>query len=147
MSRAMIDLLIPNKLIDGPNHGKKEGDGYLMDLVRDARGLEKEYDLLTAQSRVITEGIMSTAHEEFESMPPRVFHCSHQHPHDKYTISRFVVSNDQAAQKLRFGHFLSDARALQADFNEVRLIVYRYKEQLRNNIKNAFSELMKTKKS
>ena len=46
-----IDELIPCQYVNGPNHGKREGDGYVYDKRLDAGGLEGQLQALRDRSR------------------------------------------------------------------------------------------------
>lgn len=112
-----IHALIPHEYVDGPDHGKREGAGYLYDKRLDAHGLEGQ--LRELQRRY--HAYLSRRHEELlELIDETAGKCVYlrdrgtEEPH-----MDFIFSDETALDAVRFRHFMSDCRHIEGDIREL----------------------------
>lgn len=116
-----IRSLIPHDYVDGPNHRKREGAGYLYDKRLDSHGLEGQLHEL--QRRYYA--YLSRRHEELlelfdETARKCVYLCDRdtEEPH-----MDFIFSDKTALDAVRFRHFMSDCRQLEGDSHELEALL------------------------
>jgi hypothetical protein len=105
-----IQFLIPNKLVEGENHGKEEDGGTLWDFNIEAGGLEAEVEELQSRGR-------QYIHETCERLN-KVFHLSNSNEvyfekyHDEFhgPFWNIIINNAATAKKITFMHFLTDCQ-------------------------------------
>jgi hypothetical protein len=116
-----IQSLIPHEYVNGPNHGKWEGKGFLYDKRIDAHGLEGQLEEL--QRRFYD--YMNKRHEDLlnlfdKTAQERVYlldRIDRSHPDDPRMD--FVFSDKTTLDAVRFRHFMSDCRLLAGDNREL----------------------------
>jgi PAS domain-containing protein len=113
-----IQALIPHEYVDGSNHGKREGRGFLYDKRIDANGLEGHLDEL--QHRYYA--YVNQRYEDLlglfdQSARKCVYVRDRSRPDDPHM--EFVFSDKTALDAVRFRHFVSDCRLLVGDNREL----------------------------
>lgn len=113
-----IQSLIPHEYTDGPNHGKREGKGFLYDKRIDAQGLEGQLEEL--QRRYYA--YMNKRHEDLldlfdQSARKCVYLQDRSRPDDPHMD--FVFSDQTALDAVRFRHFMSDCRLITGNNREL----------------------------
>ncbi len=113
-----IQSLIPHEYVDGANHGKREGKGFIYDKHIDAQGLEGQLEEL--QRRYYT--YMNKRHEDLldlfdKTARKRVYLRDRSRTDDPHMD--FVFSDKTALDAVRFRHFMSDCRLLAGDNHEI----------------------------
>lgn len=111
-------MCIPHEYVDGPNHGKRGGKGFLYDKRIDAHGLEGQLDEL--QRRYFD--YMNKRYEDLlklfdKAAQKRVYVRHRSRPDDPHM--EFVFSDKTALDSVRFRHFMSDCRLLSGDLREL----------------------------
>jgi hypothetical protein len=113
-----IQALIPHEYVDGPNHGKREGKGFLYDKRIDAKGLEGHLDELQrryyAYVRQRYDDLLNLLDKAAQK---RVYVLDRSRPDDPRM--EFVFSDKTALDAVRFRHFMSDCRLLSGDLREL----------------------------
>lgn len=113
-----IQSLIPHEYVDGANHGKREGKGFIYDKRIDAKGLEGQLEEL--QRRYYA--YMNKRHEDlldlFNKTARRSVYLRDRSRMDDPHMD-FVFSDKTALDAVRFRHFMSDCRLLAGDNHEI----------------------------
>jgi len=106
----IIQTLIPNRLVDGPNHGKKMDGGELWDLKTEAGGLEGEVEELQSRGRQYIREAYERLNEEFHASSSNdvYFEKSHDDVHGPFWD--VIINNAATAKKITFMHFLKDCQ-------------------------------------
>jgi hypothetical protein len=113
-----IQALIPHEYVDGPNHGKREGKGFLYDKRIDAHGLEGQLDELQRRYYAYVRQRYDDLLELFDqSLRKCVYVRDRSRPDDPHM--EFVFSDKTALDAVRFRHFVSDCRVLAGDVGEL----------------------------
>jgi hypothetical protein len=106
-----IPTLIPHGYVDGPNHGKREGKGFIYDKRIDARGLEGQLDELQHRYYAYVTKRHDDLLELFDKSARKcVYVQDRSHPDDPHM--EFVFSDKTALDAVRVRHFISDCRLL-----------------------------------
>ena len=118
LSFDRIQSLIPHEYVDGANHGKREGKGFIYDKHVDAQGLEGQLEEL--QRRYYA--YMNKRHEDLldlfdKTARKRVYLRDRSRADDPHMD--FVFSDKTALDAVRFRHFMSDCRLLAGDNREL----------------------------
>ncbi len=113
-----IQSLIPHEYVDGANHGKRKGKGFIYDKRLDAQGLERQLEEL--QHRYYA--YMNKRHEDLldlfdKTARKRVYLHNRSRADDPHMD--FVFSDKTALDAVRFRHFMSDCRLLAGDNREL----------------------------
>lgn len=109
-----IQEFIPHEYVDGADHGKWEGKGFIYDKRLDADGLE-------GQLQELQRRYYGYTNERYESLlllfdraaEKRVYMQDRSRQDDPHM--RFVFSDKTALDAVRFRHFMSDCRLIAGD--------------------------------
>ncbi|GAB3029537.1 hypothetical protein [Bowmanella dokdonensis] len=112
-----IQRLIPHEYVDGKDQGKQQADGFLLDFQVRANGLEKHLEELKQRWWQYTQRRWLELSRQFCDTPAAV-HCKDRHEKDEQH-RQFIFTNQRTLQALRWGHFLTDCKAIQADLSTV----------------------------
>ncbi len=113
----MISQLIPHEYVDGKNHGKQEGDGFIWDMQIDAAGQEAQLDELKSRWYAYQQVRWTALSEITIALPPTVYSQDKDWDDDPHRC--FLFANAATLKKIRWRHFLSDCEPLKAEFSEV----------------------------
>jgi hypothetical protein len=117
-----ISELIPHQYVDGPNHGKREGKGFLYDKRIDAGGLEAQLEELHGRFHRYTRERYNELAEDFDGKAQkRVYLIDRSKDHDAQM--GFIFSDKTALQAVRFRHFMKDCREIMGDAQELDILV------------------------
>ena len=110
----VIDELIPHRYVEGDNHGRREGAGYLFDMRVDADGKEDQLDGL--QARYFRYQV-DHYDEQRDLWDREALGAAYIIPedYDDDPNLAFVFTDETAMQQIRFRHFLRDSRAIERD--------------------------------
>jgi hypothetical protein len=117
-----ISELIPHQYVDGPNHGKREGKGFLYDKRIDAGGLEAQLEELQDRFHRYTRKRYNELAEDFDAKAQRrVYLIDRSKDHDPQMD--FIFSDKTALQAVRFRHFMKDCREIMGDAGEPETLI------------------------
>ena len=105
-----IDKLIPSRLIEGENNGKRQGGGFLWDMRTDANGLEGQLDELKRRWWAYQNTRRDVLGQELSSWAPAVY--TKKENWDGDPSRTFIFSNGESLKRVRWKHFLSDCASL-----------------------------------
>jgi hypothetical protein len=139
-----VSELIPHEYVDGPDHGKREGKGFLYDMRIDAGGLEAHLEELQDRfHRYMTERYNELADDFDREAHRRVYLIDRSRAHDPQMD--FIFSDKTALQAVRFRHFMKDCRMIMGDSQELethieheRQTVSAYLERMHRDILHDF---------
>jgi hypothetical protein len=117
-----ISELIPHEYVDGPEHGKREGGGFLYDKRIDAAGLEGQLQELQDRfHRYLRERYDELAADFDGKAHRRVYLLDRSRGHDPQMD--FVFSDKTALQAVRFRHFMKACRRIMGDAKELETLI------------------------
>jgi hypothetical protein len=103
----LVDQLIPNRFVEGKDHGKKTEGGYLWDMEREAGGLEGPLDELLSRSWKIQGELylraLGDCHARNSGQVFRVVESDGIDP-----MTSWVFDGIEAMRGVRLAHFLTD---------------------------------------
>ncbi|RDH83658.1 MAG: hypothetical protein DIZ78_14245 [endosymbiont of Escarpia spicata] len=111
-----IDKLIPNKLVEGEDNGKRQDGGILWDMRIDADGLEGQLDELKRRWWAYQDERRDILGEEFSSWAPAVY--TREENWDDDPSRTYIFTNAESLQRVRWRHFLSDCASLLTPLSE-----------------------------
>lgn len=117
-----IDELIPHEYIDGPNHGKQEGRGFLYDKRIDAVGLEPQLEELRDRFNSYTSERHQVLAKDFDRRDQRRVYLLDRSTAQEPQMD-FIFSDKKALQAVRLKHFMEDCRRIIGDSKEVEVFV------------------------
>ncbi len=118
----MIDKLIPHEYVNGPNHGKREGRGFLYDKRIDAAGLEAQLEELRDRFYSYTSERYRALADIFDRKAQRrVYMLDRSNAHEPQMD--FIFSDKEALQAVRFRHFMEDCRSIQGENRDVDIFI------------------------
>ena len=139
-----ISELIPHEYVAGPDHGKREGNGFLYDRRIEAGGLEAQLEELQNRFHHYTSKRYNALADAFDRKGlRRVYLIERSTAHEPHMD--FVFSDKTALQAVRFRHFMKDCRKIMGDAEELdstidkeRQAVLHFLEQIHQDILNNF---------
>lgn len=139
-----ISELIPHEYVAGPDHGKKEGNGFRYDRRIEAGGLEAQLEELQDRFHHYTNERYNALADEFDRKGlRRVYLIDRSTAHDPHMD--FVFSDKTALRAVRFRHFMKDCRKIMGDAEKLdstidkeRQAVLHFLEQNHQDILNNF---------
>jgi hypothetical protein len=137
-----IELLIPHKLVDGPNHGINTKGGILWDMKTEAYALEAQLDELKARARQYLNDVCDRLSEQFHKDSDcavyflKYFDDAHSPRWD------VVVKNGSTAKKITFTAILSDCQKLLRPNEEIEAIKSQEVEKLKHFITEAHRDIL-----
>lgn len=105
-----IDKLIPSKLIEGENNGKRQGGGFLWDMRTDANGLEGQLEELKRRWWAYQNERRDVLGESLSSWAPAVYTIDENWDDDPSRT--FIFTNSESLKRVRWRCFLSDCATL-----------------------------------
>lgn len=103
----LVDQLIPNRFVEGKDHGKRTEGGYLWDMERDANGLEEPLDeLLTRSWKIQGDLYLQALRDCHERKSGQVFRVVTSDGIEGMTS--WVFDGIEAMRGVRLTHFLAD---------------------------------------
>jgi len=107
---AIIQTLIPNKLIEGENHGKEVDGGELWDYKTGAGGLEAEVEELKSRGRTYTRETCERLNKGFHESSSNEVYFERYHDEIHGPFWDVIINNAATAKKITFMHFLKDCQ-------------------------------------
>lgn len=136
-----IDELIPSQYVDGPDHGKRDNQGYIYDKRLNADGLE-------GQLQALRDRYYTYMRERYEALldrlatSPRPCVYMRDRTRDNEPQMDFVFSNAAALDAVRFLHFVSDCRSITADPVEVDNLIEQENHLALDFLTNTYEDIM-----
>lgn len=141
-STDSVQKFIPYKLINGKNNGKAEKNGFLLDVVKDANGKEAELEeLQDRQNQYINKRRIELADEWDRHSFSEIYIFDEVHFGDKST--HFIFSDRESMRHVRFEHFMTDSRKLQAPTDRFFKHVEKEKQALEDYTAEQFNDIQK----
>jgi len=106
-----IDGMIPHEYVEGKEHGKRHGGGWIYDQRIDAGGLEGQLEELKDRFHQYLSERYDALQNEFDRLAPRAVYMLDKSTEDEPHMD-FVFTDKTALQAVRLRHFLNDCRAL-----------------------------------
>ena len=113
-----IDELIPCHYVDGPEHGKRDDNGFVYDKRLNANGLEGQLQALRDRYYTYMRERYEALLDRFNSSPATNVYMRDR-SRDNEPQMDFVFSDATALDAVRFRHFVSDCRRITGDPAEV----------------------------
>ncbi|MBN1101801.1 MAG: hypothetical protein JXL84_00155 [Deltaproteobacteria bacterium] len=136
-----ISELIPHEYVDGPDHGKREGGGFLYDKRINGGGLEAQLEELRDRFHRYTTERHNALGEEFDKEGKRrVYLIDRSNAHDPQMD--FVFSDKTALQAVRFRHFMEDCRKIMGDAIELETLIEQERQRLLEYLENAHQDIL-----
>ena len=136
-----IDELIPCQYLDGPDHGKRDDNGYIYDKRLDADGLEGQLQALRDRYYTYMRERYEALLDQFATSPrPCVY--MRDRTRDNEPQMDFVFSNAAALDAVRFLHFVSDCRSITADPVEVDNLIEQENHLALDYLANTYEDIM-----
>lgn len=117
----IISQLIPHEYVDGKNHGKQEGQGFVWDKQINAAGQEAQLDELKSRWYRYQEERWKALSEINKTLPPAVYTQDKDWDDDPHRS--FIFTNEATLKKIRWRHFLSDCEPLMAEYSDVEKLL------------------------
>lgn len=137
-----ITELIPHEYVDGPDHGKREGGGFLYEKRIDAGGLEEQLEELQDQfSRYTSERYKALAEEFDREASRRVYLIDKSRGHDPQMD--FVFSDKTALQAVRFRHFTEDCRRIMGDAEELETLTEQESQAVSDYLERKHQDILR----
>ncbi|MCF6318061.1 MAG: hypothetical protein L3J83_02110 [Proteobacteria bacterium] len=138
-----IEHLIPHEYKLGPNHGKKQGDGYLYDMKTFANGKEQQLKELKKRYWKHLIQLNSQMAIEFNTESKNeVFMIDESTPNDPSL--HFVFSDADVLKKIQFSTFVNDCRQYeQKDHDSFQALIENKKSELKNYLDLQLKDIMK----
>lgn len=109
-----IDELIPCHYVDGPEHGKRDDNGFVYDKRLNANGLEGQLQALRDRYYTYMRERYEALLDRFNSSPATNVYMRDR-SRDNEPQMDFVFSDATALDAVRFRHFVSDCRRITGD--------------------------------
>jgi hypothetical protein len=113
-----IGELIPHDFVDGKDHGKREGNGFIWDLQVDAAGMEKQLDELQHRYYSYLSERRDAFLNEFDEKAQGQVYLVDKSRQNEPQIA-LVFTDKTALQAVRFRHFMRDCRRIIGDKREL----------------------------
>ncbi len=136
-----IDELIPCQYVNGPNHGKREGKGYVYDKRLDAGGLEGQLQALRDRYYAYMQERYEALLDRFNTSPTTRVYMRRQ-IRDTESHMDFVFSDATALEAVRFRHFVSDCRHIADDPAKVDALIEQEKRLALDFLANTYQDIM-----
>ena len=136
-----IDELIPCQYVNGPNHGKREDNGYVYDKRLDACGLEGQLQALRNRYYAYMRERYEALLDRFNSSPATNVYMRDR-SRDNEPQMDFVFSDATALDAVRFLHFISDCRCIAGDPAEVDQLVEQEKHLALDFLASTYQDIM-----
>lgn len=118
-----LDELIPSSYVEGPDHGREDGDGVVWDYQLDAGGLEPQLEELQRRWWQYQQGAELERQRELAALPPQAYILHDQSPVPGETMVNLVIQNEAAMRQIRWKTLLADISACQGSRDEVDRII------------------------
>jgi hypothetical protein len=136
-----IDELIPCQYDAGPNHGNREGNGYVYDKRLNAGGLEGQLQALRDRYYTYMKERYEALLERFNTSPATCVYMRDR-TRDNEPQKDFVFSDATALDAVRFRHFVSDCRRITGDPAEVDHLIAQEKHLALDFLANTNKDIM-----
>jgi hypothetical protein len=136
-----IDELIPCQYDVGPNHGNREGNGYVYDKRLNAGGLEGQLQALRDRYYTYMKERYEALLERFNTSPATCVYMRDR-TRDNEPQKDFVFSDATALDAVRFRHFVSDCRRITGDPAEVDHLIAQEKHLALDFLANTNKDIM-----
>lgn len=113
----IIDTLIPNEFVNGPDHGKEADGGYLWDMKSDANGLEPQLDELKSRSYKFLTNRVKELTEEFEAANIHGVYIKDSSEEDDPHLN-FIFTDTEVIKDINFMTFYDDCMKNKRDISE-----------------------------
>jgi hypothetical protein len=134
--------LIPHEYVDGPDHGKREGKGFLYDKRIDAAGLEAHLEELQDRfHRYMRERYEELADDFDRKAHRRVYLLDRSKGHDPQMD--FVFSDKTALQAVRFRHFMKDCREIMGDAQELEMLIEQERQSVLTYLETMHQDILR----
>ncbi|MBL3599590.1 MAG: hypothetical protein JMN25_06950 [gamma proteobacterium endosymbiont of Lamellibrachia anaximandri] len=135
-----IDKLIPSKLVEGENNGKRQGGGFLWDMHTDANGLEGQLEELKRRWWAYQNERHDALGEALSSWAPAIY--TKDENWDDDPSRTFIFTNSDSLKRVRWRHFLSDCALLQTPLSDTDDLLKREIELAITFLDEAHQEIM-----
>jgi hypothetical protein len=136
-----IDELVPCQYINGPEHGKREGKGYVYDKRLDANGLEGQLQALRDRYYTYMRGRYEALLDRLNTSPTTCVYMRNR-TRDNEPHMDFVFSDATALDVVRFRHFVRDCRCIAGDPAEVDNLIEQEKHLALDFLANTYKDIM-----
>lgn len=137
----LVDQLIPNRFVEGKDHGKKTEGGYLWDMRRDANGLEAPLDELVCRSWKIQRELylraLGDCHARNSGQVFRVVRSDGIDP-----MTSWVFDGIEAMRRVRLTHFLVDVHARRGSMRILAERVAPYCDEAGRRLRREHEDIM-----
>ncbi|MEQ1559262.1 MAG: hypothetical protein ABL933_10065 [Methyloglobulus sp.] len=117
-----INEMIPHQYVDGKNHGKREGQGFIFAMRVDAGGLEAQLDELTERYYRYLSSRSEAILSDFDAKAPkRVYQVDVSREVEPHID--FIFTDTTALQAVRFRLFVKDCQAIKGDTEELEELI------------------------
>ena len=138
----LVDMLIPSRFVEGPDHGKKAEGGYLWDMKRDANGLEGQLDALIERGWKIQNELYLRALEDCHARNSgRVFRVVRSDGAESMTT--WVFDGIESMRNVRLTRFLADVHAHRASRQILVQQVRPWRDEAANRLRQAHADIMR----
>lgn len=137
-----LNQRIPSSYVEGPNHGKEEGDGVVWDYRRDAGGLEPQLEELQRRWWQYQQGAELELQRKLAELPPQAYILHDQSPVPGETMVNLVIRNEAAMRQIRWKTLLADISACQGSRDEVDLIIGQETEKALKYIEDQYQAVI-----
>ena len=137
-----MEKLIPHEFIHGKNHGKAQGDGYLLDLKIDANGLERQLDELKYRFWEHLSRVYERLMNEFDKKSmQRLFILNQSQEHNPN--HHFLFTDKEILKRIHFKTFMRCCRAAeQTDHSLLTRKLEQEKQLLTKYLDNQYKDIM-----
>lgn len=137
----LIDKLIPNELIPGPNHGKRSrNDMVRWNMVWDAKGREKELDAMKKSMWGYQRRLFSELAVRFDESPQsKIWLLQDEHEEESKT---FIASDKYVLQKVEIKRFEESIQPYLADKAELDAMIEAERQKGEAFIRARYNELI-----
>lgn len=120
-----LDQLIPSSYVEGPDHGREDGDGVQWDYRLDAAGLEPQLEELRRRWWQYQQGAELDLQREFAELSPGAYILHDQSPVPGETMVNLVIRNEATLRQIRWKTLLADMRACEGSRDQVDRMIER----------------------
>ncbi len=153
ISHDKIKKLIPYEFVEGSDHGKREGKGTILNMKRDASGLEDQLEELQDRYHKYTEKRYIELSDDFDKKAPQTIYMINESQENDPHIN-FIFSDKTALEDIRFKCFMRDCQRivgnndalLQMERDEKKAAVEYLEQQYHDIMKNFDSKITKFRK-
>ena len=137
-----LNQLIPSSYVEGPNHGKEDGDGVQWDYRLDAGGLEPQLEELRRRWWRYQQDTELALQKKLAALPPHTYILHDQSPIPGETMVNLVINNESAMRKIRWKKLLADIRAFEGSREDVDRLIEQETEKALTFVENQYRDVI-----